>query len=204
MNFETFSSRTMLLSSLLWSYSQDQLVVFSERNRKQRLEFKMLTMAFYARKIADKDFSRLDVLLSEYLGILNSEIRDATYFEPLDYYLSFRIDDEYLKTKLGYYTKEVADFWNNSDQQYPKFCFNAIIRSPLENLDSFFFESFKHTDYKPDFVNQLRLVLKFMNCCYEKPDDYMAKLNEAKSKVRLSILDPNRNKLIIEGMSSLL
>ena len=43
MTVDIFTSRTALLSSLLWNYSKEQRSIFRDDDQKQKLEFKMFS-----------------------------------------------------------------------------------------------------------------------------------------------------------------
>lgn len=196
---DTFTSRTSLLSALIWNYSTEQRSVLRDRNQKQRLEFKMFSMAFYALNIKEDDSSQLKDIVRKCIEILDMNVNDATYGEPMNAYSNFHIGKEYFTEKLNYYMNDIGTFIKDNGH-YPKFCFNSIIKSPLENTDSYFFDSFNHKDYKPEFVQQLKPVLRLMETCLTRPDFYLNKMKEAKDQIKLSVLDPNRDKLIAENL----
>ena len=200
MTIDTFTSRTAFLSALLWSYSKEQRSFLRDRNQKQRLEFKMFSMAFYALNIMNDESSKLQETLKKCIEILDMTINDATYGEPMNAYSSFCMDEEYLTEKLNYYIEDIDSFLRDSNQ-YPKFCFNSIIKRPLENTDSYFFDYFNHKEYTTEFVQHLQTVIKLMNVCLKQPDIYLSKLKEAKDQVKLDVLDPNKDKLIAEALN---
>ena len=203
MTVEIFTSRTAFLSSLLWNYTKEQRSIFREDDQKQRLEFKMFSMDFYALRIIKNDSSKFKETIHKCIAILDMATNDATYGEPINAYSSFHMGEEYFTEKLNYYMKDVDTFLNDNNQ-YPSFCFNSIIKSPLQNTDYYFFERFNHKDYTSEFVAQLKIVLRLMEVCFTHPDIYLNKLKEAKDQVKLDILDPNRNKLIAEVLIKLL
>jgi hypothetical protein len=203
MTVDIFTSRTSLLSALLWNYSKEQRSVLRDHNQKQRLEFKMFSMAFYSLRIMKNDSSKFKETIHKCIEILDMTINDATYGEPINAYSSFHMGEEYFAEKLNYYMKEIDTFLRDNNQ-YPKFCFNSIMKSPLENTDSYFFDRFNHKDYTSEFVQQLKIVLRLMDVCIIQPDIYLNKLKEAKDQLKVDILDPNRDKLIAEGISKLL
>ena len=131
MTVDIFTSRTALLSALLWNYSKEQRSIFREDDQKQKLEFKMFSMAFYTLRIFKNDSSKFNDTIHKCIEILDMATNDATYGEPINMYSGFHMGEEYFTEKLNYYMKEVDTFLKDQNQ-YPKFCFNISLHSLWE------------------------------------------------------------------------
>jgi hypothetical protein len=156
-------------------------------------------MSYYLLKSRATDPSLFQKTLLHCIEILDMDTNDATYGEPMNAYSSFHMGEEYFSEKLNYYVQDINSFLQGNNF-YPKFCYNSIVKSPLENTDSYFFDSFNHTAYTPEFVKQLKFVVKLMDYCLMEEGAYLNCIKVAKDQINLDILDPNRNKMIAEAV----
>lgn len=199
LTLDRFISYTSFLQSLLWSYDKNQLSVLRDLNRKQQLEYKMLSTSYFLNRLKDSDERRFHENVTFSIEALVDEVNDATYGEPISAFSSFHMGKEYFAEKLGYYIEDFVNLKSNSSH-FPKFSYQSIILKPLNNVDDYFFSSFEREEYPYEFREKFVLITKLFDYLMNYPDNYIEDYKRIKNEVNLSILDPNRNKLISNEM----
>jgi hypothetical protein len=199
MTLDKFNSYTSFLQALLWYYNSEQLSTLKDRDKKQQLEFKMLSISYFLSTLKNVDTKRFHEYSNYAVESLVNSVNDATYGEPINAYSDFYMGKEYFIEKLDYYLEDLIKL-NTYTSYYPKFSYQSIIKKPLNNTSGHFFNSFDLEEYPSDFKENLMLVTKFFDYLLNNPEDYIEQFNRIKNEIKLSIIDPNRNKLIAAEM----